>query len=69
MAQAEYVGMTRAARDSLIAIAVLWVTFAVVVVFRILGRVQGAGIGLDDVLSCVALVCPYNITISWELRC
>lgn len=69
MAQAEYVGMTRAARDSLIAIAVLWVTFAVVVVFRVLGRAQGAGIGLDDVLSCVALVCPYNITIAWELRC
>jgi hypothetical protein len=69
MAQAQYVGMTRQARDSLIAVAVLWVTFAVVVVFRMLGRVQGAGIGLDDVLSCIALVCLYKITKSSEERC
>jgi hypothetical protein len=69
MAVAQYVGMTRQARDSLIAVAVLWVVFAVVVVFRVLGRVRGAGIGLDDILSCVALVCPVDITISFEGHC
>ena len=63
MAGAEYIAMTRQARDSLIAIAVLWVICAAVVGFRLLGRVRGAGIGPDDVLSCVALVCPCKIMI------
>ena len=61
MAGAEYIAMTRQARDSLIAIAVLWVICAAVVGYRLLGRVRGAGIGPDDVLSSVALVCPCNI--------
>lgn len=63
MAQAEYIAMTRQARDSLIAIAVLWVICAAVVFFRLMGRVRGAGIGPDDVLSSVALVCPFRIPI------
>ena len=63
MAQAKYIPMTRQAQDSLIAIAVLWVICAAVVGFRLLGRVRGAGIGPDDVLSSVALVCPREIAI------
>jgi hypothetical protein len=63
MAEAEYIAMTRQAQDSLIAIAVLWVICAAVVGFRLMGRVQGAGIGPDDVLSCVALVCLYSTTM------
>jgi hypothetical protein len=63
MAEAEYIAMTRQAQDSLIAIAVLWVICAAVVAFRLMGRVQGAGIGPDDVLSCVALVCPHKTTM------
>lgn len=63
MAEAEYIAMTRQAQDSLIAIAVLWVICAAVVGFRLMGRVQGAGIGPDDVLSCVALVWPHNTTM------
>lgn len=72
MAEAKYIPMTRQAQDSLIAIAVLWVIGAAVVGFRLLGRVRGAGIGPDDVLSCVALVCLRNIAISTktlEVRC
>ena len=53
--------MTRQARDSLIAIAVLWVICAAVVGLRLLGRGRGAGIGPDDVLSCLAMVCRCNI--------
>jgi hypothetical protein len=63
MAEAEYIAMTRQAQDSLIAIAVLWVICAAVVGFRLMGRVQGAGIGPDDVLSCVALVRLYSTTM------
>lgn len=48
--------MTGSARDSLIAIAVLWVMFAITVGFRFLGRMRGIGLGLDDILSAVALV-------------
>ena len=72
MAQAEYIAMTRQARDSLIAIAVLWVICAAVVFFRLMGRVRGAGIGPDDVLSCVALVCLSSILVltrSLKARC
>ena len=57
MAEVKHVGMTRQARDALITIAVLWVIFAAVVFMRLVGRLRGAGIGPDDVLSCVALVC------------
>lgn len=56
MAVSMYVPMTDQARRALIAISVLWVTFAVVVAFRWLGRIRGAGIGADDVLSLIALV-------------
>jgi hypothetical protein len=56
MAVIMYVGMTRQARDALIAMSVLWVILAIVVGFRLLGRLRGAGIGADDVLSCVACV-------------
>lgn len=62
MAEVKHVGMTRQARDALITIAVLWVIFAAVVFMRLIGRLRGAGIGPDDVLSCVALVCL------WEFR-
>lgn len=48
--------MTGSARDSLIAISVLWVLFAVTVGFRLLGRVRGMGLGADDLLSVIALV-------------
>lgn len=48
--------MTRAARDSMIAMCVLWVVFAIVVGFRVRGRYRGPGIGLDDCLSVSALV-------------
>lgn len=58
MAESVFIPMTDDARDGLIAIAVLWALFAMTVFFRILGRVRGAGIGLDDVLSLVALVSP-----------
>jgi hypothetical protein len=57
MAAIMYVPMTDEARKALITISVLWVAFAVVVGFRWLGRIRGAGIGADDVLSLVALVC------------
>ncbi|KAM0692428.1 hypothetical protein Q7P36_008631 [Cladosporium allicinum] len=56
MAEMMYVGMTDEARRALITISVLWVAFAVVVFFRWLGRIRGAGIGADDILSLVALV-------------
>lgn len=52
----EPIPMTGSARDSLIAISVLWVLFAVTVGFRLVGRIRGMGLGLDDILSVVALV-------------
>lgn len=52
----ERIPMTGSARDSLIAISVLWVVFATVVGFRLLGRFQGMGLGVDDMLSVAALV-------------
>lgn len=55
--------MTGSARDSLIAIAVLWVLFAITVVFRFLGRMRGIGLGLDDVLSAVALVGDHGVKV------
>lgn len=56
MAPSVYVPMTDQARDALIAVPVLWVAFAIVVGFRLVGRYKGAGIGVDDVLSLVACV-------------
>ena len=56
MAAMMYVPMTDAVRRALIAMSVLWVAFAIVVFFRWLGRIRGAGIGADDILSLVALV-------------
>jgi hypothetical protein len=56
MAAMMYIPMTDPARRALIAMSVLWVAFAIVVFFRWLGRIRGAGIGADDVLSLVALV-------------
>ena len=52
----EDIPMTTSARDSLIAIAVLWVLFGIVVGFRLLGRIRGIGIGLDDILALSAFV-------------
>lgn len=51
-----HIPMTDQARDALITISVLWVVFAIVVGLRWFGRFRGAGIGVDDVLSLVALV-------------
>lgn len=56
MATSLYVPMTGEARDALIAICVLWILFAATVFFRMLGRIRGAGVGADDVLSLIALV-------------
>lgn len=56
MAISMHIPMTDQARDALITISVLWVVFAVVVGLRLFGRFRGAGIGIDDVLSLVALV-------------
>lgn len=52
----QYIPMTGSARDALIAVAVLWVLFAVVVFLRLLGRHRGSGIWGDDILSLAALV-------------
>lgn len=52
----EDVPMTTSARDSLIAIACLWVLFGIVVGFRLLGRIRGIGIGPDDIFSLSAFV-------------
>lgn len=52
----EPIPMTRSARDSLIAISMLWAVFATTVSFRLAGRIRGIGLGLDDILSVVALV-------------
>jgi len=54
--------ITGPARDSLIAIAILWVMFAITVGFRFLGRLRGIGLGLDDILSAVALVCTLTVS-------
>lgn len=43
--------MTTSARDSLVAISVLWVLFAVVVGFRLVGRIKGVGVGADDIFA------------------
>ncbi|UPX15585.1 uncharacterized protein EKO05_0006029 [Ascochyta rabiei] len=52
----EPIPMTGSARDSLIAISVLWTLFTTTVFFRLWGRIQGMGLGLDDILSVVALL-------------
>lgn len=52
--------MTTSARDSLIAIAVLWVLFGVVVFFRLLGRIRGIGVAADDVLALTAFVRSFS---------
>lgn len=51
-----YLPMTASARDSMIAMSVLWLLFVVVVGFRLRGRMRGPGLGLDDCLSVAALV-------------
>lgn len=51
-----YIPMTGSAKDSLIAMSVLWLVFAAVVGFRLRGRMRGPGLGLDDLLAVVALV-------------
>ena len=55
MARVE-IPMTASARDSLIAIAFLWVLFGIVVSFRVFGRIRGVGIGADDILAVTAFV-------------
>lgn len=52
----ESIPITRSARDSLIAVSVLWVVFAAVVGFRIYGRLRGPGLAVDDILAVAALV-------------
>ncbi|CAM1503629.1 Fc.00g012200.m01.CDS01 [Cosmosporella sp. VM-42] len=52
----QYIPMVGKARDSLIAISFLWLLFATVVFFRLLGRFRGIGIGVDDILALVALI-------------
>jgi hypothetical protein len=69
MAEVRHVDMTRQARDALITIAVLWIIFAAVVCLRLVGRLRGAGIGPDDVLSCVALVCVRETKMFLERCC
>jgi hypothetical protein len=56
----QYLPMTRSARDALIAGACLWVLFAITVGFRVYGRIKGIGLGSDDILSMVALVCKQH---------
>jgi hypothetical protein len=63
----EPIPMTGSARDSLIAISVLWFLFAITVGFRFLGRIQGVGLGLDDILSVVALVSVPGVRAMAEL--
>ncbi|KAL2163793.1 hypothetical protein VTH06DRAFT_5852 [Thermothelomyces fergusii] len=46
--------MVRSARDSLIGVSVLWAVLCTIVFLRFLGRVRGAGIGADDILSLIA---------------
>jgi hypothetical protein len=48
--------LTDTARDSLIAMSVLWIFFTAAVGFRIYGRMRGPGIGLDDIFAIVAVV-------------
>lgn len=60
--ETEYLAMTDSARDSLIAMSVLWLLFISVVAFRLRGRQQGPGIGLDDCLSVAALVSSNRLT-------
>ncbi|KAF9878086.1 hypothetical protein CkaCkLH20_04662 [Colletotrichum karsti] len=50
----QYIPMTTSARDSLIAICVLWSVTAAVVVARLWGRFRGIGIGGDDILAAIA---------------
>ncbi|KAL1959778.1 hypothetical protein VTO42DRAFT_1364 [Malbranchea cinnamomea] len=50
----QYIPMTKSARDSLIAICILWVLVGTVVFLRLLGRYRGVGIGADDILSVIA---------------
>ncbi|PSN62049.1 hypothetical protein BS50DRAFT_532882 [Corynespora cassiicola Philippines] len=54
--ETQSIPMTQSARDSLIAISVLWVLFAITVGFRVIGRFRGIGLGTDDILSISALV-------------
>ncbi|KAJ8113909.1 hypothetical protein OPT61_g4080 [Boeremia exigua] len=53
--ETEPIPMTGGARDSLIAITVLWFMFAITVGLRFVGRLRGIGLGLDDILSAIAL--------------
>lgn len=52
----ERIPMTDGARNSLIVIVLLWVMFAIAVVLRLVGRIRVMGLGLDDILSVIALV-------------
>lgn len=51
-----YLVITDKARNSLIAISVLWCLFVIVLAFRLRGRWRGPGLGLDDILSAIAFV-------------
>jgi hypothetical protein len=56
MAKSVHVPMTGGARDALIGTSVLLALFATTVFFRLLGRFRGVGIGVDDILSTLAMV-------------
>ena len=53
--------MTGSAKDSLIAMSVLWFLTVAAVGFRLRGRLRGPGLGLDDILAVVALVSGASI--------
>jgi hypothetical protein len=48
--------IARSGRDSMIAVACLWILFATSVAFRLWGRLRGPGLALDDMFAIVALV-------------
>lgn len=52
----EHIPMTETARDALIGICLLYAINGVVVFFRLLGRLRGIGIGVDDYLAVAAFV-------------
>jgi hypothetical protein len=63
--------IARSGRDSLIAIACLWLLFVTVLSFRLWGRIRGPGLALDDMFAIVALVrstYSVGVTIQSSLR-
>ncbi|KAL2151656.1 hypothetical protein VTH82DRAFT_6754 [Thermothelomyces myriococcoides] len=52
----EDIPMVKSARDSVIGISFLWAVLLAIVSLRFLGRIRGAGIGPDDILSLIACI-------------